>query len=503
VEKGIRELCISIQFLSPTYCGNDWPPSPARLFQALVAAAHLGTNGLGDVKEALEWLESKPPPTIIACKREVKRWERSFPRNEFDALLSRIRERNLYPLGFHPSYLPSGGEDVFRKYYEKREPTISFLHGNRTLYYLWPILDNEEEKAKIICKLARKIIYLGWGTDMVIGNGSLLSEEEAKKLAGIRWVPHPRGEERLKVPCTGFLRDVEECFRKKWEEHRGQITLHPAPGWAMYTCEGEIVGPSLSYVGFELIDPNDPDQESTKAFSPERWGEIVGWLRHAVAEALRKEGSKSDEWIRQKVLGHPENSPHFHFCPVPSVGHPHADGFIRRVMICWDPTLINVKEDDLREALQGVALISEGEREEARLRYVREGFFKRFIEPKLEWESVSPIILHGYDHRHGKFSYRKCQFLILQAFRTSGYSLDFVEEISFQKGPFVPGTLHAVRYFVPNHLRGFPMYHVRVKFKRLVRGPIMVGRGRFYGLGLLTHKISEHGSEQVPGRGGE
>jgi CRISPR-associated protein Csb2 len=270
----------------------------------------------------------------------------------------------------------------------------------------------------------------------------------------------------------------------------------------MYTCEGEVIGPSLSYVGFELVDPEDPD--SPKAFSPERWGEIVGWLRHIVAEALEKKGSKPKEWIGQKVLGHPEVSPHFYFLPVPSVGHPHADGFIRRVMICWDSMLIDdVKEDDLREALRGEALVSEEKREEALLRYGTPRFFERFVEPKSEWESVSPIVLHGYDHRHGKFSYKKCQLLILQAFKTSGYGLELIEEISFQKGPFTPGTLHVVKYFVPNHLRGFPMYHIRVKFKKPVRGPVVVGRGRFYGLGLLIHKLPSMISEQVPEGEGE
>lgn len=31
-------LCISVTFLTGRYHGEEWPPSPARLFQALVAA---------------------------------------------------------------------------------------------------------------------------------------------------------------------------------------------------------------------------------------------------------------------------------------------------------------------------------------------------------------------------------------------------------------------------------------------------------------------------------
>lgn len=31
-------LCISVTFLTGRYHGEEWPPSPARLYQALVAA---------------------------------------------------------------------------------------------------------------------------------------------------------------------------------------------------------------------------------------------------------------------------------------------------------------------------------------------------------------------------------------------------------------------------------------------------------------------------------
>ena len=41
--------------------GAEWPPAPARLFQALVAASHHGAHGLipqAVRDEALRWLEN-------------------------------------------------------------------------------------------------------------------------------------------------------------------------------------------------------------------------------------------------------------------------------------------------------------------------------------------------------------------------------------------------------------------------------------------------------------
>src|ERR1039457_6551350 len=68
-------LCITIRFLQP-YCHGrmeggepEWPPSPLRAFQALVAAAAARwreaqfSNG---VASALNWLERQEAPSIVA-----------------------------------------------------------------------------------------------------------------------------------------------------------------------------------------------------------------------------------------------------------------------------------------------------------------------------------------------------------------------------------------------------------------------------------------------------
>src|SRR5438876_7136275 len=70
------QLVIEVVFTAGHFHGEEWPPSPARLFQALVAATHRGAHGLlhADVRDrALEWLESFPAPTIVAIAAEPAR----------------------------------------------------------------------------------------------------------------------------------------------------------------------------------------------------------------------------------------------------------------------------------------------------------------------------------------------------------------------------------------------------------------------------------------------
>ena len=67
-------LCLSVRFLDGAFHGRadqgepEWPPSPLRLFQALVAAAAARWNerrAISHASPALRWLESLPPPLIV------------------------------------------------------------------------------------------------------------------------------------------------------------------------------------------------------------------------------------------------------------------------------------------------------------------------------------------------------------------------------------------------------------------------------------------------------
>src|ERR1700730_2833365 len=67
--------------------GADWPPSPARLFQGLVAGAARGETLAEEDKSAFEWLESLNPPAIAASSMRAGQGFRNFvPNNDLDAV---------------------------------------------------------------------------------------------------------------------------------------------------------------------------------------------------------------------------------------------------------------------------------------------------------------------------------------------------------------------------------------------------------------------------------
>src|SRR6266446_4634516 len=86
-------FCLSATFLDGTFHGRkdagapEWPPSPLRLFQGIVAAGAARWAGDFDAKlgPALRWLESQSPPLIAAPTCEVcAPYRLSVPNNAMD-----------------------------------------------------------------------------------------------------------------------------------------------------------------------------------------------------------------------------------------------------------------------------------------------------------------------------------------------------------------------------------------------------------------------------------
>ena len=102
------------------------------------------------------------------------------------------------------------------------------------------------------------------------------------------------------------------------------------------------------------------------------------------------------------------------------------------------------------------------------------------------WMSVTPVVLHGRDHKAGKFRARKVEKLLFQAFHEGGYHPRLIEELSYQQAPYWRGAGPARLAQMPRHLSHWPRYHVRIVLRQAVRGPLLAGIGRHYGLGVFA-----------------
>src|SRR5713226_9489094 len=96
----MTHLCITVRWLDDRYHGvlnreglREWPPSPFRLFQALVAGAARHGELDSEIGKSLEWLQSKEAPLIIAPRsvdsRVITVITRFVPNNDSDEVPDR------------------------------------------------------------------------------------------------------------------------------------------------------------------------------------------------------------------------------------------------------------------------------------------------------------------------------------------------------------------------------------------------------------------------------
>jgi len=466
----ISQFSVAVTFLTSRYHGEEWPPSPARLYQALVAGVM--TCGYrehaGIVEPALRWLEAQNPPVIRAC--EVEDWSAyriAVPNNDMDVVAANwSRGRFADPAllrtmkTVRPKALPSKGPHV---------------------QYVWRVDSADAARMAEPLRTAAHCLHtLGWGVDMAFADVADHGESAAS------YEPAARGEQ-LAVPMAGTLDDLHTTYERfsKRTVGRGGVDTHTRPALLRmqpYRRAGEAL---RSYVGFRLMDI---DGDQVKAVAWEDCMKVAGWLRGAAGQWLANEYDAA--FVQGYVQGHAngeERGRRLSYVPLPNV---YPDGLIRRAIIVEPPDATGEVTQRLRLKLTGRVLTdSRG----ASVRSLAPGdsdtTFRRYF-PETErkaWRSVTPVVLHGHNaDRRGQISVAKTERLLLRAFEMAGYNDGVIEHLAFQGAPWFPGTKHAAAMRVPDHLEGYPRLHVEVRFMRGVKGPVLAGLGRHYGIGLFA-----------------
>ena len=161
-------LLIAVRFPEGRYHGRDdgfngvdgWPPSPGRLFQALVAAVARGANLPPEDVRALKWLEGLHPPTIAAPAVRRGRAVKLFvPNNDLDSV---------------------GGDPArVSEIRVGKQWRPCFFNPDEPLLYVWDFESGLEE-AERICAIAERVYQLGRGIDMAWACGRVLDPNEAE-----------------------------------------------------------------------------------------------------------------------------------------------------------------------------------------------------------------------------------------------------------------------------------------------------------------------------------
>lgn len=502
-------FCVSITLLQPTFHGRrdrgepEWPPSPLRVFQALMAAAAARwgeREQLVAAAPALRWLESLPAPEIVApAAVQGSAYAISVPNNAMDVVAAAWSRGNTTGKDAQPS--------THRTMKTVRPTRIT---AGDTLHYLWrldpSVSDDERRHISQLTAAARCIVAVGWGVDVAIGDARLITATKFNALPGERWAVRLHGEP-LRVPATGTVEALSHrhaAFLSRLAEDR----LTPAPplrgfNIARYARATDV--PRRPFAAFALRPADPNSRRPWRAFPLERAAVVAAMLRHAACKAAE---SDRDYWnsvpggSNMYVAGHTRDDPalrrgptppRFSYLPLPSIGSPHADGMIRRVLIAephdgdgrhaeWAATRLaasDLVDEDTGEAFATLEQID----------WKKDKVIPAFIdgwrgEGSREWITATPVVLPGYD---GRKTHKAAKLLSL-ACDQAGLPSGSVESFEFIGPPAHTGG--AGRFFVPKYLRGWPLRWAVLYFKEEVRGPIALGAGRHCGLGVLSAFVS-------------
>lgn len=487
----VEHLVLTVRLHDRRYHGmpvDEWPPAPARVFQALVAGVARGTELAARYAEALGWLEGLPPPVIAApFARLGARVDLFVPNNDADL---------------------EGGAARTSKSVQPR-----LIEGDPSVIYAWQLVDGRGGASDVIAA-AEQLYQLGRGIDMAWSFGEVIDDDElasrfARHRGGLHR-PATRGHEHtLPCPIPGSLASL--------------IRRHRTP---RLRAEGEGRNARMLFVNapkprFASISYAERRQEAIfelrqRAAEDRPWpwpmfrvAALVQRLRDAAAEQLRSALPGSRDAIdaafgSASMDGPEESAPRIHLMPLPSIGHHEVDRAIRRVVV-EVPDPCPLSPADVAWAFAGLEPADPVTGEVDPFVLTRssdtEMLDRHYRWPTRRFRSVTPLVLPvaakrrriepSRQREEAKTATERAREHLLAidavrvALRQAGVRARLIGA-RVQREPFEPRGIRAERFAPESGFEKERLWHVDLELDRHVEGPLLLGDGRFVGLGLMA-----------------
>ena len=459
-------LRFEMQWLAGRYHGAEWPPSPWRLYQAMVAGSGAERGRNPGLEAALRHLETLPAPVVTAPRAQLLRPVTTrVPNNDGDVVLA-----------LHAKGKPGAAA--------KKAARLGALRTRRAwrftgpVTYEWAGTAMTRAHLPALARLARSVSAVGQGIDLAIARAELL--EHPLQVRGVRYTPSESGARLLAVPAPGGLDALDARYRRertRIRERRVETGFEPEPRTTGY--RSELDPPPVRWAAFSLRTPDDRPLIANAT----RTIEVAAMVRHAIGHAAKCAGL--DAGVVSELMGHGGEG-RISAQPLPSVGYRHGDGNIRRVLLVAP---VCVDEDGWRSVVSrvpGAPLVTEASGDAfgmlAPLPHT-DPMLARYRGTGRRWTSATPVVLPGHDSLRGR---PRPERSVRRLLRHAGISESLVERATFERGKRLRGSGHPLSYRRPAHLARYPCAHLTLEWTEPVRGPLSLGAGTGYGLGLFV-----------------
>lgn len=500
-----RHFALTIHLRDRRYHGSrEWPPAPARVFQALVAGAAVGRHIPDRAARALKLLEATAPVVAAPFARPGQRVTLYVPNNDLDAV--------------------EGDQDRVGKVRVKKVVQPYLLETETPLLYIWSVTDEWNDELQV---LAAGLYQFGRGVDPAWAVGELINTEQLEERLRLHrgTIHRPTsggGSRELAVPTVGSFESLVRRFeatlvRLRPSSHGPTEFVQPPKAHFASVCYDED---PICYF-FELRDDSDPAKGSP-------W---PSWQATALIERVRDMAvdyltsalpDRKSEIDRVLIGRRPDGTnagpiqERVRFIPLPSVGHEYADYSIRRIVVQVPPGPLS--PGDVHWALAGrsLSVAHTGELKGTMLAAASaDEMVERYGASARIWRSVTPLALGSASRPRiepdcqreqvgsaveRQVEEQRTRQAVALAVRQVGIDGHLVR-VHVQREPFDARGHRAERFAVRPRFAKEVLWHVELEFDRGICGPIVLGDGRFLGLGVMAPKV-EHRAFALEVEGG-
>jgi CRISPR-associated protein Csb2 len=475
----------------------EWPPHPDRLFQALVAAWGRNEDPCEEELAALQWLESLPPETFSLSA------PRSFPRRVVPVYVppndmqtsgrvgSRIPDRDA---ARSATVVPSLRLNRQERFF----PAVIPAAEKPVVYYEWALTEHQVAECgrhqKALQSLVREVVYLGHSHSLVrvaladdirAGLPSAASDTDNEMVDTYR---------NLRMPHTGRLAHLQTQYRRAIESN---TVVRPRPSLHFHTTR-----PVPEATLATLFDDTHVIVLADRGGFVPALAAFAGVAKHLRDTLLMHGDPEEPSFLLsgRDEQGCPAKAPHAVLLPLADVGWRYSSGHLLGLAIVFPRTTTDAERATVVAPLS--SFLYSGRSQTGSLNFGDRASWSlglegnptrhslridRYFGPARRWATVLPMVLDKHPRERPG---RTTEDLIKRACLHIGLPLASVEamEIAVHRFASVTGAPSAneVRQALApdSPYRTRPILHATIEFEEKVRGPLLLGAGRFQGLGL-------------------
>jgi CRISPR-associated protein Csb2 len=456
-------LGVAFAAQSPANDAPDWPPQPDRVFSALVASWAARGKSLEE-RRALEWLETQPEPKVVASEG----WPRTVPTvfvPPNDPQTGRVGNVTLMP--------------AMRRRQPRRFP--AYRPVSRTVWFVWPDGAEDQPPLAPLNAIAAYTAYIGHSASLT--RCRFATKELPQAGTPLRSRIYP-----------GRLAELERLHsagqRPNYREHAGQqanaATAMPSSQF------------SPAWLVLEHVDGEMPDLLASA---------LVAKALHKTVMSGYRGGAVPADISGHTPNGAPTTEPHLAIAPLAFLGSRYASGAVYGFALVPPRDSNLLVRGDFQQALREVMPWSD-EHARRELHGYGSGLDVTFAiadaeprrsldpapytDPGRIWATCTPIVLDRHLKETGNRE-RVAEIEALVAHACVNIGLPRPWRVVACKHSDLEGVPSAypsgrapawTNWRLPPSLASRQLTHAIVQFREPVHGPVMLGAGRFVGLGL-------------------